>query len=64
MTVNIGRIVAGLILVLSAVIAYLLAQPQGTFDQGITLVLGALNVALTTLALYLNVQLPGKTPPA
>lgn len=64
MTSNIGRIVAGIILVCQAVVAYLLAQPNGTFQDGVTLVLGAISVALTTLALYLKVQLPGQTPPA
>lgn len=62
-TINLQRVVAGILVVTSAVLAFLLSQPDVTFDPQIRVILGAANIGVTTLALYLNVQLPGKPQP-
>lgn len=62
-TGDIGRIVAGVLVVLSAVLAFLLSQPDVVFEPMVRVILGAANVAVTTLALYMNVALPGKPRP-
>ena len=56
---NTARVLAGVILVAQAVIAYLLSQQSLSFGPVWTVVLGALSVGLTTLGLYLNVRMPG-----
>ena len=49
-----------IIVVLSAVVSFaLLPQPDFTIPPIVKFVLGILNVALTTVALYLRVQMPG-----
>lgn len=58
-TSNLARILAGVILVSQAVIAYLITQQTLEFGPVPTVVLGALSVGLTALALYLNVRMPG-----
>lgn len=62
-TANLQRVVAGVLVVTSAVLAYLLSQPDVTFEPTIRVILGAANIGVTTLALYLNVSLPGKPTP-
>ena len=59
---NLRQIVAGVIIVSSAVVSFLLVgQSDIVFDPVIKVVLGAANVALTTLGLYLNVRMPGQS---
>ena len=58
---NVARIVAGVILVSQAVVAFLLAQQDIQFEPATRVVLGAANVGLTALALYLNVRMPGQS---
>lgn len=62
-TNNVARIVAGVILVAQAVVAYLLIQTDVVFDGIPKLILGAAAVALNALALYLNVRMPGQSSP-
>jgi len=51
-----------IIVVLSAVVSFaLLPQPDFTIPPIVKFVLGILNVALTTVALYLRVQMPELT---
>lgn len=64
MTNNLSQIVAGLILVTSAVLAFLISQPDIQFSPLVRVALGAANVGVTTLALYLRVTLPGQSGPA
>jgi hypothetical protein len=61
---NLSQIVAGILFVSSAVIAFLISQPDVAFSPGIRLILGAANVAVTAMALYLKVQLPGQSRPS
>ena len=61
---NAAQVVAVLVVVASAVLAFLLGQSDVTFDPVVKLVLGAANVAVTTLALYLRVTLPGRSTPS
>lgn len=63
MTNSVAQIVGGVIIVSSAVVSFLLAQTGVEFDPTIQLILGAINVALTTLGLYLNVRMPGQSGP-
>lgn len=61
---NVARITAGVIIVSSAVVSFLLVgQTDIVFDPVVKVVLGAANVALTTLGLYLNVRMPGQAGP-
>jgi hypothetical protein len=56
-TAQVGGLV---IVVLSAVVSFaLLPQPDITIPPMVKFALGIANVALTTLALYLKVQMPG-----
>ena len=57
---SLSKIVAGVLVVLSAVLAFLLSQPDVVFEPMVRVILGAANVGVTTLALYMNVALPGK----
>lgn len=63
MTNSLAQIVGAVIIVSSAVVSFLLAQQGVVFDPMVALILGALNVALTTLGLYLNVRMPGQSGP-
>lgn len=55
-----AQVGAAVIVVLSAVVSFaLLPQPDFAIPAAVKFVLGLLNVALTTLALYLKVQMPG-----
>lgn len=60
---NLAQIIAGVLFVSSAVIAFLISQPDVAFSPGIRLILGAANVGVTAMALYLKVQLPGQSRP-
>lgn len=60
---NLGQILAGVLVVLSAVLAFLLSQPDVVFEPMVRVILGAANVGVTTLALYLKVSLPGQSRP-
>lgn len=62
-TANLQRVVAGVLVVLSAVLAFLLSQPDVVFAPMVRVILGAANVGVTALALYMNVSLPGKPTP-
>lgn len=57
---NIAQVVAGVLVVSSAVLAFLLSQPDVVFAPMVRVILGAANVGVTALALYLNVRLPGQ----
>ena len=57
---NLSQIIAVIILVLQAVVAYLLSQTDVTFEGVPKVFLGAASVSLSVLALYLKVQLPGR----
>jgi hypothetical protein len=58
---NVARIVAGVIIVSQLMVAYLLSQQDVVFSPAWRVILGAANVGLTGLALYLNVRMPGQT---
>ena len=58
---NLPQIIAVMILVMQAVVAYLLSQTDVTLEGIPKVFLGALSVALSVLALYLKVSLPGRT---
>lgn len=58
---DLARIVAGLILVLQAVVAYLLIQTDVPVEGLTKVILGASSVALVALSQYLNVRMPGQT---
>ncbi len=61
---NGAQIGGALLVVLSAVVSFaLLPQPDFTIPPAVKFVLGCANVALTTLALYLNVRMPGQAKP-
>lgn len=64
MTNNLAQVVAGVLVVSSAILAFLLSQPDVVFEPQIRVILGAANVGVTALALYLRVTLPGQTKPA
>lgn len=51
-----GNLITVIVVTLSAVLTYLLGQPSGTFDPGLVLVFGALNVALTAVSRFLPAQ--------
>lgn len=63
-----AQLIAIVIVCSDAVVSYLLAQPDGTLPQPWPLVLGAVGVVLTTVALYARPNLPGapivQSPPA
>lgn len=61
---NIAQVVAGVLVVSSAVLAFLLSQPDVVFEPAIRVILGAMNVGVTALALYLRVTLPGQSRPS
>lgn len=61
---NSAQIGGALLVVVSAVVSFaLLPQPDFTIPPTVKFILGGLNVGLTTLALYLNVRMPGATRP-
>ena len=60
MTNDLARIVAGLILVTQAVVAYLLIQTDVPFEGLPKVILGAASVGLVALSQYLNVRMPGQ----
>lgn len=53
---NVGNLITAIVITLSAVLTFLLAQPAGTFPPGVVLALGSLNVALVTIARFLPSQ--------
>ena len=57
---NTARIIAGVILVSQAIVSYLLIQTDVVFEGAGKLILGVASVGLSTLALYLNVRMPGQ----
>ncbi len=61
MTNNIAQVVAGILVVSSAILAFLLSQPDVVFAPMVRVILGAANVGVTALALYLKVVLPGQS---
>lgn len=62
MTNNVAQIVGFIIVVSSAVVSFaLLPQPDFAIPPAVKFVLGAVNVGLTTAALYLKVIMPGQT---
>jgi hypothetical protein len=62
--VNTAQVGGAVLVVLSAVVSFaLLPQPDLTIPPLVKFVLGGLNVGLTTLALYLNVRMPGAPKP-
>lgn len=58
---NLAQIVAGILVVTSAVLAFLLSQPDVVFEPMVRVILGAANVGVTAMALYLKVALPGQS---
>lgn len=61
---NASQVGGAILVVLSAVVSFaLLPQPDLTIPPLVKFILGGLNVALTTLALYLNVRMPGASKP-
>lgn len=63
MTTNVGRTVAGGLVVSQVVLAFLLSQPDVIFEPLVRVILGAASAGTTALALYLNVSLPGQSKP-
>lgn len=61
MTNNLAQVIAGVLVVSSAVLSFLLSQPDVVFEPPIRVILGAANIGVTTLALYLNVRMPGQS---
>ena len=55
-----AQVIAAVLLVVSGVNAYLLTQQLVVLPPLVQLVLGVGNVVVTTLALYLKVNLPGQ----
>lgn len=47
------QLITVIIVTASAVLTFLLGQPQGTFSPAVVLVIGALNVALTAISRFL-----------
>lgn len=50
------NIITIVVVTASAVLAFLLVQPAGTFPPGVVIVLGAASVALTTISRFLPSQ--------
>jgi len=51
-----GNAITIVVVVSSSVISYLLVQPAGTFPPSVVLLIGAVNIALTTLSRFLPSQ--------
>lgn len=58
--IQIAQALAALLVVTSAVTAFLLTQPDTLIGPLPKAIFGAVNVGSTALALYLNVKLPGR----
>lgn len=57
---NSAQVGGAILVVVSAVVSFaLLPQPDFVLPAAVKFVLGCVNVATTTLALYLNVRMPG-----
>lgn len=61
---NASQAFAALLVVSSAVTAFLLTQPDAVIGPFAKMIIGAINVGSTALALYLKVQLPGRESPS
>ena len=61
MTTNVGRALAGVLVVAQVVLAFMLSQPDVIFEPMVRVILGATSAGVTALALYLNVSLPGQS---
>ena len=57
---NAAQLGALVLVVSSAITAYLLSQPDGVLPPVVKLVVGCINVGCTAAALYLKVSLPGR----
>lgn len=57
---NAAQALAALLVVTSAVTAFLLIQPDTVIGPLAKVIIGAINVGSTALALYLKVELPGR----
>lgn len=51
-----GNLITVIVVTASAVLNFLLVQPEGTFSQTTLLVLGAVSIALTTVSRFLPSQ--------
>lgn len=61
---NVSQAFAATLVVVSAVTAFLLTQPDTLIGPLAKAIIGAINVGSTALALYLKVQLPGRETPS
>lgn len=53
------QVLAAVLVVVQVVLAFLLSQPDVTFQPMTRVILGAASAGVTALALYLKVSLPG-----
>jgi hypothetical protein len=59
--VNAAQALAGILVVAAAILPYLASQPDSLIPPLAKVVIIALNLGTTALALYLKVSLPGRT---
>lgn len=58
---NAAQALAGILVVAAAILPYLASQPDSLIPPLAKVVIIALNLGTTALALYLKVSLPGRT---
>ena len=58
---NASQALAAILVVAAAVLPYLLTQPDTLVPPLLKVILGAVNIGVTALALYLKVSLPGRS---
>jgi len=51
-----GNLITVVVVTASAILNFLLTQPQGTFSQQTLLIIGAVSIGLTTIARFLPSQ--------
>ena len=61
---NAAQVIAAVLVVASAILPYLAAQPETVVPPLAKVIIVAANLGVTALALYLKVNLPGRESPS